>query len=311
MVLDRWLLADKGGKARATDHVLLRYRQLLWSRHVSRQSPEQVIAMPPFSPEILVYGLAVGAVAGFAGGGLAGLAGVGGGFLYVPIFLLTMPTAHAGVMAPHIMASMVGVFLTGAVSSRVHWKLGHVDLVLLRRLLPWLIAGACLGLWSTLKLPAAVVLLALGGLDLWMAWDLGRSKQDGKKPVPLLPWMLPIGFTAGALGIGSGIMLVPLLRRHVALRQAVGTAAFCGFAMAGTAALVNLTLERDWLSLLAPNFWFLIGAWLGIAAIIPHSTRWGASFHHRWPESSVTMALRLLFATIGVSLLLQAIWRSL
>ncbi len=250
--------------------------------------------------ELMFYGLLIGIIAGAMGGTLAGIAGVGGGLIYLPLFYLTMPGAPENV-AVQVILSLAAVALTGFFSARAHWRLGHLNQKAFRQLIPGLLIGAVLGLWSALRIPEAAILFSLALLDAWIAWDYGR-KTTQNSTVPLAPLSAPIGYISGLLGIGGGTMLVPLLRRTVALREAVGTSAMCGMVMTLVAVGVNLLFESQWRQLLSDQVPFVIGTLIGILIVIPHTSGWAAYLHERLPEQTMRTVLKMLFAVLAVSL---------
>jgi len=261
--------------------------------------------MDAISYELIIYGLFVGLIGGAIGGTLAGVAGIGGGLIYVPLFYLAMPGNQDG-LSIHVMASLIAVAMTGFFSARAHWRLGHLNRAAFRKLIPGLIIGAAIGLWSTLKIPETMILFALAFLNAWIGWDYGRSQTE-KRAVPLASLSAPIGYISGALGIGGGTMLVPLLRRQVALREAIGTSAACGMAMAFSAVLFNLLFESAWVGLLAEQTHFLAGALAGILLIIPRTSGWSARLHAVIPELTMQLVLKGIFTLLSTGLFLAAL----
>jgi len=263
--------------------------------------------MTEFDVSLLVCGFLTGLLAGTAGGLLAGLAGLGGGLIYVPVFYALMPGETGAISAP-VMASMGAIVFTGFFSTRAHWRLGHVDMVAFRQLIPGLILGAALGLWLTLKIPEAVVLAGLALLDAWVAWDYGRETRPGGVTPPPGLYAGPIGYLSGTLGIGGGTMLVPLLRRSLSLRQAVGTSAMCGVVMSATAITVNLLLEPGWRIVLGHQVLFLAGAGSGILLILPRATHWSAALHEMFSEQTIRLSLKILFTALSGLLLIATLY---
>jgi len=262
--------------------------------------------MSGFEPDLLLYGLMIGLCAGALAGTLAGLAGVGGGLIYVPVFYAFLPTQGDG-MALYIFASMVAIAITSFFSARAHWRLGNVDKAKLGTLLPGLMLGAGLGLWSTLHLPEVLILLALAALDIWVAYDYGRSlRRASHHPPSLTLFSGPIGYASGLLGIGGGTMIVPLLRRHLPLRLAVGTSAACGLIMAIAAVSVNVLAVSDWQALLLAQWPRLAGTWLGVALILPFCSRWSARLHADMDEDSLRIVLKAVFLLLACGLLIAA-----
>jgi len=256
----------------------------------------------------LFTGLAVGIAAGGIAGILAALAGVGGGLIYVPVFYACMPVSQDN-MGIQIMASMLAIILTGSFSARTHYRLGHLNLKAAIYLLPGLIIGASLGLWSTLHVPETSVLLALAALDLWVAYDYGRNAVNSELHLHrrrFIALSAPIGYTSGLLGIAGGTMLVPLLRRALPLRNAVGTSAFCGVLMAACGVALNLIFEPSWKAPVREQMLFILGALTGILLILPLATGWAARLHAVMPETRLRLVLKTLFVCIAALLLIEA-----
>jgi len=178
-----------------------------------------------------------------------------------------------------------------------------VDKALSRNLVPWLGTGAVAGLWTTLRVPETLILLGLAFLDIWIAWDLGR-KRTWKSRAGLPAIGLPIGFLSGTLGIGGGTMLVPVLRRLVSLRHAVGTSAFCATTMAGLAVMVNMALEHHWPLLMGSQLFLVSGFLAGVVFIVSPASRLTASMHRSYPEPQIRLILRMAFFTMAVFLVI-------
>jgi uncharacterized protein len=255
---------------------------------------------------MLSSGLLAGALGGTLAGLLAGLAGIGGGLIYVPVFYACLPHDAADASLS-VFISLLAIVLTGGFSTRAHYRLGNLDRPAATRLLPGLMIGAALGLLLTLHLPEAVILAAMALLDAWVAWDYGRPIDARGKGISLGLASGPIGYISGALGIGGGTMLVPLLRRTLPLRKAVGTSSLCGTLMACAALIANGLFVPAWQPLLASRWWFILGVSLTVLLVLPFATRTSARLHAVFGEEELRLWLKVVFATLAVVMALAGV----
>lgn len=177
--------------------------------------------------------------AGAAAGLIAGLLGVGGGVIIVPALYHLFGVLGVGDavrMKLAVGTSLATIVATAWSSASAHWRRGTVDTGFLRGFGPFIVAGVLAGsaAASTVRGPVLTVMFATLALGISAqlafgnpAWRLGEDLPRG--------WLrAAIGTTIGAvsamLGIGGGVMTVPVMTMYGAPgKRAVGTSAATGF----------------------------------------------------------------------------------
>lgn len=204
---------------------------------------------------------AVGIVTGF----VAGLIGIGGGVLIVPFlyFFYAHPdwSGFAFPAAYHpTVAHATSLLIIVPTALRGTWSYANAGLIVWRVALPVAIAaiaGGMVGAHFAIGLPAPLLKLMFGCFLVASAVQLALGRRgdiDGEPRTHVVATTLTglaVGILSGMMGVGGGILALPLLMYvlHVDLRRAaatslaiVGAAAFAGvttYAIAGMNAVVT------------------------------------------------------------------------
>lgn len=167
-------------------------------------------------------------VLGVVGGTLAGVAGVGGGIVFVPALVYVagwgIKEAVAASLVIIIFASLTGTWRNQKSEDPVDWR---TALILSATVAPATLIGVYISSISS----TTVVEVVFSAVLLLLAYPTARGRPDfdessRKIPIPLVLLAgLFIGALAGLVGVGGGVVLVPLMALGLGLttKRAVST----------------------------------------------------------------------------------------
>lgn len=187
-----------------------------------------------FFTEIALYTL-IGIVSGFFGG----LLGIGGGLIMVPTLLLAF---HSFDHAMHLAVgtSLAAMIFTSLASATTHYFRKGIRWQIFYAVTPGIIIGAIFGAWIASHLSSESLEFFFGGFAaLFGVYFLFPKKGEEAKELKLLSSSLMIvpgiciGAVSALLGIGGGLIMVPLLTYFgVKIRNAISTSAATGVLIA-------------------------------------------------------------------------------
>lgn len=194
-----------------------------------------------------VADVAIGVGIGFASGILAGLFGVGGGVVMTPgvqVLLAAPPIVALATPLP-------AIFPTALAGAFTYARRGELD----ARAAAWLagpgLAAAALGAWLTEVVETSLLLLVTAVLLAWQAVRILRSGRRRAKELAretsagvLAAIGVVAGLVSGLLGIGGGLVIVPLLAGWLGmpLKRALGTSLLAIVALVVPGTIVHATL---------------------------------------------------------------------
>jgi uncharacterized membrane protein YfcA len=233
----------------------------------------------------LIELVAVGVLAGSFGAVL----GVGGGIILVPGLILVAGLPFHSAVA----ASLVCVSATSVAGSAVYMRAGRVDLDAGVRLQLFTVFGAVAAGLVAVYVPAAPLYLAFALLLLvtsYRMWprsrhmDAARAAPAERRPLAAGA-SVGAGVVAGLLGVGGGILNVPILHMLLGMPfdRSVATSVYMIGVTAAGAALVYLA-RGD--------------VALGVAGVAMIGTMAGAGFAAALGGKLNQRALKLVFALL-------------
>jgi uncharacterized membrane protein YfcA len=217
--------------------------------------------------------IAIAVAIGLGAGVLSGLFGVGGGIVMTPgvqVLLGAPPIVALATPLPVILPTA----LAGAL---IYGRRGELD----GRVASWLIVAgvpaAALGALLTDVVDTTLLLLITAALLAWQASAILRDVGGpAREPRPAeAPILIGIGggagFVSGLLGIGGGIVIVPLLAGWLGmpLKRALGTSLLAIVALVVPGIVVHAALDHIDVGIaLALTLGAVPGARLGAAAAL-------------------------------------------
>ncbi len=208
-------------------------------------------------------------------GFVSAIAGIGGGSLMVPFMVLALGYDIKVAIA----TSLVCIIVVSSSASSIYLRRGLVDLKTALLLEPSTALGAVVGAYITLSLPVRVVKAILGLLLLYVSITMLRrvfkKKSSLKQRTPIQqPYSKLLGVSAsflaglssGMLGIGGGVLKVPIMVFILGLpiKTAVATSSFMVGLTASSGGVVYLAKGLvNPLSVVALALGIIPGATLG------------------------------------------------
>ncbi len=256
--------------------------------------------------------LAAGLVAGF----LAGLLGIGGGGVLVPVLyeIFGVLDVEPGIRMHLTLGTTIAVILPTALRSfATHRAKGAVDIDLLKRVAPFIVAGVIIGV-LTAKVSSGATLkwvwaIAAGLVALKMA--LGREDWRLGDHLPSRPWpeiaAVAIGLLSTLMSIGGATFTVPLLTLYgFAILPAVATASGVG-PMIALPGVIGYAWA-GWGAQGLPPFSVGYVNLLGLAIIAPVSVfaaPFGARLAHAIPRRRLELAFAAFLAFVSARFLID------
>lgn len=264
--------------------------------------------------EVFLLLAATGGIAGL----LAGLLGIGGGIIVVPSLVLTfylLDYSSPYVMHVALGTSLGGMVITSGFSALAHLKKRGVNWHFFKPILPGIILGAVLGAFIADYLPSKQLRIISGVAEILIGlYFLLPHQGQGIEGIHIehapLFLLFPIGIGIGAissiLGIGGGIITVPILVAFgVHLRNAISTSAVLGFFIAVLGAITYLALGVGKETLPESIGYVFIPGFLAIGFFSSLTAAYGAKLAYTLPVN----LLRRIFAVILILIGIRMLWQ--
>ncbi len=261
---------------------------------------------------------------GLAVGVLSGLIGIGGGVLIVPFlyFFYSHPDWSGSRVAPDLAATVAhatSLFIIMPTAVRGTLAYQRSNLVAWRAALPIAAAStiaAVLGARLALILPEHVLKLAFGLLLTWSGIQLARSRAViGERPAARTPvWKslatgLLVGLFSALLGVGGGVIAIPLLVYVIGIEvKKVAATSLAIVMFSATAGTITYLLSSvDSTGLPGGTVGYVhVAAALPILVGAVLSVRLGTWLNQQMPTRRLRALFAALFVLLGVRLVVTS-----
>ena len=255
--------------------------------------------------------LMIGAVAGF----LAGLLGIGGGLVVVPSLLVAF--RFLGITNHMPMQLAVGTSLAVMVISTFsaalsHYKRKSIDVLSALVLGIGNIGGAWCGGYLTGIFPSQWLQIGFGSFQcvvaMWFAFSRTlHTPSHQKSRWPLVCLGLIVGLISTLLGIGGGLIQVPLLIYFgLPLRKAIGTASCLSFVIALTGSLTLAFPTHEPIIFPHSLGFIYLPAFFAIGSTSFLTAPLGAKLVHSASPNKLRKVVGLFLFAVGLGMILSA-----
>ncbi len=257
----------------------------------------------------IVY-ILIGTIAGI----MAGLVGIGGGIITVPCLylvfhLLGYPQAYLMHMA--IGTSLAAMVFNTISSTQAHHKHHGVVWSIVKKMLPGLLIGSFLGALSAEILSGVILAIVFGFFLIGTGLLFFRKHQpdllEHKLPkAPMLTLISTgIGWLSNVLGIGGGVITVPILSAFkLPSKKAIGTSAATSLVISTIGAITYLMIGLGKLPFHDTVGYVNLPAFalIGIATFI--AAPYGAKWTHQLREQTLKRVFGVVLVIMGLTMIL-------
>lgn len=276
-----------------------------------------------YPPRMDVSDIAAYAAFGLFGGTIGGLLGVGGSIGFIPLATIVLAPDKQQLQG----AALVTNFAVALTAFRRYRQAGAVDWTLARRLVPAALVAVLVGVTGSVYMGADWFRVAFGAFLLAVAARefrlLARRSPDGGPAERDLPRHQAVtigsvmGFLSGLLGIGGGVVGIPLMRTwaHLEMKRAIVTSVCTMVPLTAVGAIAKcFTLWRSELpsggTALSPTLVIaaclmptaIVGSWLGASLnlrVTGRAVRWVLASY--LPIAAAWMAWPVIASWLGAA----------